>query len=379
MLWEWTTGLHVFWMVLVFLASIDSSLQIHFGTVTFCDMRSIVGWNWRIEWEGVPHALQSVHIILFSGIVSKQFPVFTNLDGISCYTNSVLQAMGMLPRLGRSIERVTPLVPEAWSRLGELLKEFCWHEDRLSHAFRSTIAVRQELSQLTGKHQYAQSVQMDAHEFLDDIIAQLPVQIQVLFQYRIFYHRICPVCKTAKPIGQGQEMSVLQLHPEEEQQFADLLRRKEEETRADVWCETCQRETSHRERPELRIGDSQQYLLVHLSPIGPDGRRIERRQIRSFQANQMHIYGKGFRTVAAIEHDGQTAKSAHYMCWVRSTGGWMKLDDRKIRRQENKRFVANLRNICILFMEAYWLVDIWLFFGYDIIYEHIGTLHYSGS
>ncbi len=115
---------------------------------------------------------------------------------------------------------------------------------------------------------------------------------------------------------------VLQLHPEEEQQFTDLLRREEEQTVVeDLQCERSQRPTCHRQRAEFRFGDSQKYLLVHLSPIGPDGRRLNRHQIRGFQANQVHIYGIGFWTVAATELQGNTPESGHYVCQVRSTGG----------------------------------------------------------
>ncbi len=279
--------------------------------------------------------------------------MFINLDGVSCYANSVLQAMSMLRRLGAAIEcEVAAVVPRAWSRLCGLLNDICWHEQRLSHVFSTAIAVRRELSQLMGNLQYAQSVQMDAHEFFDDIIDQLPLPIQMLFKYRILYHRTCCVCNIGKEIGEGEEMTLLQLHPQEEQKFTDLLRREEEEMMVqDVRCDRCQQPTCHRERAEFKIGDNQQYLVVHLSPIGPDGRRLERREIWGFQANQTSIYGKRFRAVAAIEHDGKTPLSAHYSCRVRSTGGWMKLDDKEHRRRENKNFVANLRNVCILFME----------------------------
>ncbi len=47
-----------------------------------------------------------------------------------------------------------------------------------------------------------------------------------------------------KEIGEGHEMTVLQRHPDEEQQFTDLLRREEEETVVeDVQC--CQQAMCH--------------------------------------------------------------------------------------------------------------------------------------
>ncbi len=284
-------------------------------------------------------------------MASKQFPVFLN-DGASCYANSVLQALGVLPRLAAAIEHEVALLPGAWSHLSELLKEFCWDENRLSHAFMKTTSVRQELSQLTGKLQYAdKDSQEDAHQFMMDIIAQLPPAIGTLFNFRIFYHRVCSACDTPKGIGEGELSNVLVLNPEQEQQFKDLLQRCQEQTMSQVWCSSCQVDTYHRERAEFRIGNEQQYLLVHMSPFGVDNSRLQNRQIRGFQANHVQIFGKRFRTVAAIQHTGLTPASAHYTCLLRSTGGWTKVDDKQRQQQERKNFVANLKDISLLFME----------------------------
>ncbi len=88
--------------------------------------------------------------------------MFINLDGKSCYANSVLQAMSMLQRLGAAIKHeVGAVVPRAWSHLCRLLNDICWDDHHLSHVFLTAIAVRREVAKLTGKQQYAQAVEQD--------------------------------------------------------------------------------------------------------------------------------------------------------------------------------------------------------------------------
>ncbi len=293
----------------------------------------------------------AILVVYISGIIVKRLPFFSNEDRTSCYANSTILALGMLTRMGQVMQQEVGALDGNQLHLSQQLQLVCWDKEHLSQPSCTTVAVREELSQIATNVDYTQPGQQDAHQFLDHLLNELPEAVQVLFRFQSQVHLSCMACGAEKEIA-PEPMTVLMLHPEQEQSFDALLHKEQEESLdLNVNCDRCGTQRTHRRRTQYSLGDGQHYLLVYMSTFGADQRRIGGRQIRKFNSNRSSIFGGRFRTVAAIEHRGETSESGHYTCWVRSGNGWTNVDDLKTIRRENKRFVNNLKDICLLVME----------------------------
>ncbi len=267
--------------------------------------------------------------------------------------------MGQLPRLGALVKAQMSSPQRNQSKLWQELYKVCWDDLRLSRSSSTTDAVRQELALLTGKVQYSQPVMHDAQEFLTDLLGQLSQEAHALFRFRVQRQLCCASCGAMKD-PRVQEEFVLQLHPKDrEQTFAELMASVQETALVpNVDCERCRGKRLQMDTVQFALGAHQRYMILSVSTFGVDSnqqsRRLDGRKIQGFQANKTRVFGSDFRAVAAIEHTGNTPYSGHYVCWARhdNPSGWTLLhdDDSKWWR-ELKRFVMNLKDVCLLFME----------------------------
>ncbi len=180
----------------------------------------------------------------------------------------------MLPGMGHVLRQEVGALQGNQLQLSQQLQMVCWDEEQLSQPFCSTFAVHEQLSQATGNVGYAEPRQQDIHEFLIQLLEQLPEAVQDIFHFESHVHHCCVVCHTQKQVA-PEPMSVLMLHPEQDQGFDALLcKDQEEKVVLGVNCDTCTMQMPHNDRMEYILGDQHNYLLVHLSMFDSHLERI---------------------------------------------------------------------------------------------------------
>uniref|UniRef100_A0A914WLM8 USP domain-containing protein n=1 Tax=Plectus sambesii TaxID=2011161 RepID=A0A914WLM8_9BILA len=176
------------------------------------------------------------------------------------------------------------------------------------------------LTTITGRHSVTQM--HDASEFFLHIVNKLTsLTICERFAFKQMPLQTCMQCpgNPARDAQLTREL-LLNLHPQpnRRQSFYQLLERVQQDKLLVMLCSlggASQVQHAHSSRLGFNIRDAQKYLLVHLHKFHQVAGEFVKQEgdITNFNANNQVIFGIQFRTIAAIEHLGDTNTSGHYV------------------------------------------------------------------
>jgi ATP-dependent DNA helicase PIF1 len=282
-------------------------------------------------------------------LLSQQQYLFSNRDKVSCYANSIAQIFLHIPQLKNIIASTYVSDPDSMPVIHELQQLISFHESDKQlqlnvMSLRRAVGLR-----------YADCVQLDACEFLIDILTRINnetgmIMVQNLVTGLEGQEQRCsryPSCQY-KGITGHDAFQVMRLHfPQSHKHdttpisFKDLV---ENWFSFDQPCRLCGSPTVRR----TVIRSAPSLLCVSLCIFHDQNRRINR-PVTGYTANDVNIAGKKYETVAAVCHSGHTTQSGHYWCLLKSNKRWISISDNK--QQVKLRFVNNLKNVYLLVLQ----------------------------
>lgn len=281
----------------------------------------------------------------------EPYVLYLENNGVSCYANSLVQCLIRLPLF---MERINEFITSGFYAQNDHCSISCTELSQFNEANsqRSQNHMEAYILREAVSNEYAQPTQQDAFMFYTSLMECLqPANVHMLFSYTMLRNYTCPDCQHSE--NQAPDtMNFLQLHPKDEKQtFQSLLKY---ETLVNGTCTNpqCNRFTELRKRENITYGHDQKYLVVQLGLFRNGTDRMLNRQIVGYNASNITIFGTRFKTIGAILHTGPTPHRGHYRCCVRSTNGWMIIDDLnygKIASQAT--FIRCLENVYILMLE----------------------------
>jgi len=93
---------------------------------------------------------------------------------------------------------------------------------------------------------------------------------------------------------------------------------------------------------------SSRFLLLSLCIFHGQNNKINI-PITGFTANNVTIAGDQFRAIGTVCHSGNTSKSGHYWCMLRTNNTWISVSNETLRVL--KRFVTNLKHVYLIMFE----------------------------
>lgn len=93
-------------------------------------------------------------------------------------------------------------------------------------------------------------------------------------------------------------------------------------------------------------------VIVCIARYNDSGNHIENRPLSSFNDSVVKLCGVKYKIASAIQHFGDNLHSGHYVAWVNSAHGWLKLDDTNPETPVTRAaFPGGLENVYLLFLE----------------------------
>lgn len=260
-------------------------------------------------------------------------------SGVSCYANSVIQCLFSLPLFCNIVENTD----EGQDEIVNKLKKFLIPPNLSNHM------TSDDIRHSVGEN-FKSNIQQDCVEFFNQILMNTHIEeIRSLFGITETVSCRCNKCNTLITkkdlkymwFGRSYNGDIV---------FKDLF----PSWRIDkIRCNQCMNISDRRVEISGEFPPHTQYMVVVL-PLHEYNNRKQsmytQRKIKGFNANECSIFSYKFRTLAAVEHIGPTAYSGHYTSWIKKKSDWIHIDDVKMSGLR-KRFVSNVENIYMLFLE----------------------------
>jgi hypothetical protein len=104
----------------------------------------------------------------------------------------------------------------------------------------------------------------------------------------------------------------------------------------------------HTVRKGVSVGAEQRMLMLMVNPyVWRGGRSVKSsRKLSGLEAENVELAGKSWRVAAALEHQGPTQNSGHYVAYARFPNGWIRMSDEDCMEMEELP-VENLYGILL--------------------------------
>ena len=254
---------------------------------------------------------------------SKLLHGIDNVDGNSCYANSVIQCIFNCKYLADIILKLP--------KENVLCKNI---HDYLQNKTIDVLSIRHYAGE-----QFIVAQQQDAAEFLNNIIQQTE-DIKSTVQYKIRYTHTC-INTTCTYTNSNEEINfILSLSVKGNfknnitlQCLIDSEINKKEQI--SETCDNCSHKNKLRKREIISSGKIV-ILQLKLFVINNDNLKSIRKQIcniKSIPSSTLKISGNLYNVVSSIFHHGTTTKHGHYTCMVRNGKGWVQADDNNVTKK----------------------------------------------
>jgi len=262
--------------------------------------------------------------------------VFSNVDGVSCYANCIVQILLNVPEFIEEINCQDKPGPVS-SQLQQLLIDIRNQQSPLC-----TLLLR-----CTVGEQYSQVEQRDAYEFLQHLLnklatenSQIPDQIMGVEANE----ERCVNCDNTSVTGHTPFM-IMNLHfTTSETTPVSFKKMLEQWLPFDRKCHLC---GSPMERRTV-ITASSKFLFLAFCIFHDQNQKVIR-PVTDFNENNITVGPNKFRTIAAVCHSGSTTNSGHYWCLLKKHNSWLYASDETLKIQ--KQFTKNLKDVYVILLE----------------------------
>ncbi|KAF0750694.1 ubiquitin carboxyl-terminal hydrolase 25-like [Aphis craccivora] len=235
---------------------------------------------------------------------SSTFCGFTNIDGVSCYANSIIQVLFNCQSLVNEIRN---------NQLGPTLQHSL-HEYTSNSGSCVTRTIREYLDNETILYTVQQ--QQDCIEFLEALMDRSRPTFESLFGFKELYTIRCNTCKhtTANnaPTSLILHFEILQ-HRSQTLQTLLSTNQNVWNTLDDYKCNNCNNIGSSEDKHQIIVAN--EYIITDLKLSGVPTSILE-------------IAGAQYKTQAAILHMGENTSSGHYIAYLRQgTSNWVCAND----------------------------------------------------
>ena len=268
--------------------------------------------------------------------------VFLNVDGVSCYANSITQIILNVPQFCYEINRHEKPGPVT-NQLQQLLMDMSNKKSPLY-----TLPLR-----CTVGEQYAQIEQRDACEFLLDLLQRLTTEntsIYELVNGLEGQEEICinsPQCTHPVKIGFDpfQVFTIyLPVHTFQNKTLTSFKEMVQQWHLFDKLCPLCH--CALRRRTILRAAGH--FLFLSLCLFHRQNQRVSAR-VTDFNPDDVELAGNHYKVIGAVCHVGETTQSGHYWCTLRVNQKWLYISDENICSKP--QFIENLQNVYVMLLE----------------------------